>query len=75
MASEEEKAEYVLNDTGKMYTGNYKQIGAKPWNFGMHEDPTLDCTLYLLDRGELSYSVRGGFKNRYSGTPQKQTRF
>ena len=59
MTSEEEKAEYVLNDVGKMYTGNYKQVGAKPWNFAMHEDPTLDCTLYLLDRGELNYAVRG----------------
>ncbi|VDI37121.1 transglutaminase 1 [Mytilus galloprovincialis] len=26
--------EYVLNDSGAIFHGNYKQIGAKPWFFG-----------------------------------------
>lgn len=25
--------EYVLNDTGAVFQGNYKQINAKVWNF------------------------------------------
>ena len=28
------KDEYVMNDRGKIFSGNYKQIGHKPWNFG-----------------------------------------
>ena len=34
MASEEERAEYVLNDTGYLYMGFAKQIKEKPWTFG-----------------------------------------
>ena len=34
MASEEERAEYILNDTGYMYMGFAKQIKEKPWTFG-----------------------------------------
>lgn len=26
--------EYVLNDKGVIFGGNYRQIGGRPWNFG-----------------------------------------
>lgn len=26
--------EYVLNDRGVIFAGNYRQIGGRPWNFG-----------------------------------------
>ena len=51
--------EYVLNDTGIIYTGNSDQIGRKPWSFGQFEDNVLDCSLYLLDTVGLKNKVRG----------------
>jgi hypothetical protein len=26
--------EYILNETGKIYSGSYKKISPKPWVFG-----------------------------------------
>ena len=26
--------EYIMNETGKIYSGSYKKISPKPWNFG-----------------------------------------
>ncbi len=33
MEDEVDRDEYVFNDTGILYRGNYSQIGAKPWNY------------------------------------------
>ena len=33
MENEAWRDETVMNETGKIYTGNWQQIGYKPWNF------------------------------------------
>nr|AAA42287.1 dorsal protein 1 [Rattus norvegicus] len=48
MASEEDRAEYVLNDTGYMYMGFAKQIKEKPWTFGRLRS-TLELLLPIVD--------------------------
>ena len=34
MDEEKYLEEYILNDKGVLFCGNYRQIGARPWNFG-----------------------------------------
>ncbi|XP_071173107.1 protein-glutamine gamma-glutamyltransferase K-like isoform X1 [Mytilus edulis] len=43
--------EYVLNDSGAIFHGNYKQIGAKPWFFGQFEDGILEICLWCVQKG------------------------
>ncbi|NWV67521.1 TGM4 glutamyltransferase, partial [Malurus elegans] len=58
MASEAERKEYVLNDTGYIYTGSAYMIYDKPWNYGQFEEFILDACMYLLDKSKLSLSDR-----------------
>lgn len=59
MENEDERDEYVMNDSGKIYSGNYKQIGSKPWEFGQFEDFMLDCCMYLLEQVDLKLTSWG----------------
>ena len=34
MADAEERQEYVMNDSGRVYVGTRRQIFGRPWNFG-----------------------------------------
>lgn len=56
---EVERDEYVLHDSGNIFTGSARAIGRKPWNFGQFDDNILDCAMYLIDRSRLSYQSRG----------------
>ncbi|XP_064640895.1 hemocyte protein-glutamine gamma-glutamyltransferase-like [Lineus longissimus] len=59
MEDETFRNEFVLNDVGKMYAGNHKQVCAKPWNFAQFEDFILDCVFYTLDLVKMPYRLRG----------------
>ncbi|XP_077125216.1 protein-glutamine gamma-glutamyltransferase 4 [Ranitomeya variabilis] len=58
MPNEDERKEYVLNDTGYIYVGSQNNIKARPWNFGQYEEDVLDCCFFLLDRSGLKPAAR-----------------
>ncbi|XP_077993726.1 protein-glutamine gamma-glutamyltransferase K-like [Glandiceps talaboti] len=46
-----EKEEYVLNDTGFIWYGNYKQPRKRRWIFGQYDEEVFPAVMYLLENG------------------------
>ncbi|NXI51557.1 TGM4 glutamyltransferase, partial [Chloroceryle aenea] len=53
LANDEQRKEYVLNDTGCIYVGSAYSIYSRPWNFGQFEEFVLDACMYLMDKSQL----------------------
>ncbi|KAM9233961.1 coagulation factor XIII A chain [Dugong dugon] len=56
---EREREEYVLNDIGVIFHGEFKDIKNRSWSYGQFEDGILDVCLYVMDKAEMDLSGRG----------------
>ena len=54
----EEKQEYVLNEKGLIWYGNWRQLGRRPWNFNQFEKSIFEIVMYLLVK-HVSYEKSG----------------
>jgi len=59
MQNEEEREEYVMNDTGKVWVGTHRNARGRPWVFGQFDDSVLLASCLLLDRCTVPAAKRG----------------
>ncbi|KAG8446602.1 hypothetical protein GDO86_014158 [Hymenochirus boettgeri] len=50
MSDEDERSEYVLNETGLIFVGSANSIGSRRWDFAQFEGDMVPITLKLLDQ-------------------------
>ncbi|XP_042543087.1 coagulation factor XIII A chain isoform X1 [Dipodomys spectabilis] len=56
---EKERQEYVLNDIGVIFYGDFNNMKSRSWSYGQFEDGILDACLYVMDRAQMDLSGRG----------------
>uniref|UniRef100_A0A672QV69 protein-glutamine gamma-glutamyltransferase n=1 Tax=Sinocyclocheilus grahami TaxID=75366 RepID=A0A672QV69_SINGR len=54
-----DRQEYVLNDVGIIYNGEFNNITSRSWNYGQFEEGVLDACLLVLDAGKVPLLYRG----------------
>ncbi|XP_056093024.1 coagulation factor XIII A chain-like [Rhinichthys klamathensis goyatoka] len=54
-----DRQEYVMNDVGIIYNGEFNNITTRSWNFGQFEQGVLDACLLVLDVGKVPLMYRG----------------
>nr|CAD7394474.1 unnamed protein product [Timema cristinae] len=59
MDHEDNRKEYVLNETGKVWTGSARRPLGRRWIFGQFDDAVLPGAMYLLELSKLSHAERG----------------
>ncbi|KAI5606463.1 hypothetical protein C0J50_1962 [Silurus asotus] len=59
LADEDKRQEYVLNDVGMIYNGDYANVGNRPWNYGQFQERILEACIFLLDSGKMPLQFRG----------------
>ncbi|TSK16040.1 Coagulation factor XIII A chain [Bagarius yarrelli] len=63
LSSESDRKEYVLNDVGMIYTGDYVNISNRPWNYGqarihIFQSDILEACIFILDFGKMPLQYR-----------------
>ena len=59
MENDGQKIEYVMNDSGKVYIGGYRNVRGRPWIYGQFDDCVLPAACLLLEMSGLPHSERG----------------
>ncbi|KAA0704901.1 Coagulation factor XIII A chain [Triplophysa tibetana] len=59
MQKEEDRQEYVLNDVGVIFIGDFSEVSSRPWNYGQFEQGILDACLLILDAAKVPLVYRG----------------
>jgi len=59
MEDDEQRYEYVINDSGKVYTGGYRNVRGRPWIYGQFDDCVLPAACVLLEMSGLTHAERG----------------
>lgn len=59
MEDEEERNEYIMNETGKIWCGTFKQPQGKHWIFGQFDEISLPTAVFLLEKSQLDPARRG----------------
>jgi len=59
MADEVRRDEFVLNPSGKIYTGGYRNVRGRPWVYGQFDDCVLSAACVLLELSGLAHAERG----------------
>lgn len=59
MENEDERKEYILNESGKIWCGTFKNPKGKHWIFGQFDEISLPTAVFLLEKAKLHPSQRG----------------
>ncbi|XP_026056647.1 coagulation factor XIII A chain-like [Carassius auratus] len=54
-----DRQEYVMNDVGVIYNGEFNNQYRRSWNYGQFEEGILDACLFILDSGKVPLLYRG----------------
>lgn len=59
MENEDERNEYILNETGKIWCGTFKNPTGKHWIFDQFDEISLPAAVFLLEKSGLPSTGRG----------------
>lgn len=51
--------EYVMNDTGIIYTGDYQNFTGQTWEYGQFEQDILEACIFIMDKSDMPIPDRG----------------
>ncbi|XP_076067754.1 hemocyte protein-glutamine gamma-glutamyltransferase-like [Oratosquilla oratoria] len=57
--NEAQRNEYIINDSGKIFTGTQRNPKGRPFIFGQFNDVTLPAAMVLLEMSRLPHTERG----------------